>query len=116
MFKYSERKGTVASKKFPDDVSEAKKTERIMRLNDLQKEITYQKNLADVGQVLVVMVDSTADQRTLPEFAGRTDGGKLVIVSVFPEGKTANDYRLGDMVPIKITEASPHCLRGIPLV
>ena len=42
-FKYSERQGTIASKKYPDDVPEAVKTERIMRLNEIQKEITLKK-------------------------------------------------------------------------
>ena len=39
-FKYSERQGTIASKKYPDDVPETVKTERIMRLNKIQNEIT----------------------------------------------------------------------------
>ena len=50
-FKYSERQGTIASKKYPDDVPEAIKTERIMRLNEIQKEITYQKNRAHIGEI-----------------------------------------------------------------
>ena len=50
-FKYSERQGTIASKKYPDDVPETIKTERIMRLNEIQKEITYQKNHAHIGEI-----------------------------------------------------------------
>src|SRR3989338_5365143 len=59
-FKYSERKGTIASKKYPDDISEEKKTERIMRLNELQKQISYEKNLAHVGETHMVLVESLA--------------------------------------------------------
>ncbi len=108
MFKYSERKGTVASKKFPDDVPEAKKTERIMRLNDLQKEITLARNKADIGTVQTVMIDNLASTSYPGECAGRSDGNKLVAL---PMGA----YKLGDMVQVRITDATPHVLKGLPV-
>lgn len=104
-FKYSERKGTVASKKFPDDVPEEKKTERIMRLTALQMEAAYQRNLAHIGQVLTVMVESSATHKSDLHSAARTDGNKLVIV-------LAEGYKPGDMLEVKITQVSPHSLKG----
>ncbi|EFK97077.1 tRNA-i(6)A37 thiotransferase enzyme MiaB [sediment metagenome] len=43
IFKYSERQGTLAAKRYKDDVPPDKKTERIVRLNELQKEISLKK-------------------------------------------------------------------------
>ena len=40
IFKYSPREGTIASKKYPDDVSEDEKTRRIIKLNEIQKKHT----------------------------------------------------------------------------
>ncbi len=109
MFKYSERQGTVAAKKFPDDVPEAVKTERIMGLQELQQEITYQRNKADIGQIqMLLMEPAHAKTHAKGQMVGRTDGNKLVIIAGGP-------YQIGDLVPVKITDASPHSLRGQPM-
>ncbi len=105
MFKYSERKGTIASKKFPDDVTEAKKTERIMRLNEIQKEITLKKNKAHIGEVHTILVENPTNPRSLRDKVGRNDGGKLV---TFPEG----DYEVGSFLKVRITDATPHVLKA----
>ncbi len=51
IFKYSERPKTIAARKYPDDVPEEVKTERIVRLNEIQKEISLKKNRAHIGEV-----------------------------------------------------------------
>ncbi len=106
IFKYSERKGTIASKKYPDDVAEAKKTERIVRLNDIQKKITYEKNLAHIGEIQEVLVESAATLKSPDECNGRTDGNNLVI---FPN----ESHQVGQRVKVKITAATPHVLKGV---
>ncbi len=105
MFKYSERQGTVAAKKYPDDVPEEAKTKRIMRLVELQKAMTYKKNKEHIGQVLTVMIEPAINSRADDERVGRTDGNKLVILP-------HSSYKIGDIAQIRITEATPHCLRG----
>ncbi len=107
-FKYSERQGTVASKKYPDDVPEAIKTERIMRLNDIQKEITLQKNRAHIGEILTVLLEPYPEAKNTHQMPGRTDGGKLVILPL-------GDYKGGDLIKARITDATPHALKGRPL-
>lgn len=105
IFKYSERTGTIAARKYPDDVSEEKKTERIMRLNELQKKISLKKNQAHIGQVQNVLVEEDTTKRSAHDVQGRNDGNKLVIL---PHG----DYGIGDFVSAKITEASANVLKG----
>src|SRR2546426_4714584 len=56
IFKYSERKNTIAARKFADDVPDAIKTERVARLVELQRGISLKKNRALIGQVVEVLV------------------------------------------------------------
>ena len=107
-FKYSQRQGTIASKKYPDDVPQVIKTERIMRLNEIQKEITYKKNLLAIGHVFEILIEPASKEKTSTHSVGRTDGNKLVILS-------QNGYKIGDMVKVKITGATPHALKGQPV-
>ncbi len=107
-FKYSERQGTIASKKYPDDVPETVKTKRIMRLNKIQNEITYQKNRAHIGQIQEILIEPADGEKSSLHCVGRTDGNKLVILPL-------NGYKIGDMVKVNITDATPHCLKGQPL-
>jgi tRNA-2-methylthio-N6-dimethylallyladenosine synthase len=107
-FKYSERQGTIASKKYHDDVPEAIKTERIMRLNEIQKEITYQKNRAHIGDIQTVLLEPYPEAQNTQIMPGRTDGNKLVLL---PKGS----YKGGEMVNARITDATPHALKGLPV-
>jgi tRNA-2-methylthio-N6-dimethylallyladenosine synthase len=107
-FKYSERQGTIASKKYPDDVSETVKTERIMRLNEIQKAITLQKNRAHIGEAFDILIEPVPKDRSAVHSVGRTDGNKLVILS-------SNGYKMGALVKAQITDATPHALRGNPV-
>ena len=61
------------------------------------------------GETFEVLIEEESTTRSGEEFHGRTDGNKLVI---FPAGP----YRRGDMISVKITDATPHGLksRGIP--
>lgn len=104
-FKYSQRQGTIASKKYPDDISEAVKTERIMRLNEIQKEITYQKNRAHIGEIHTVLLEPYPEAKDTSQMPGRTDGNKLVLL---PQ----SSFKGGDMVKVRITDATPHALKG----
>jgi len=107
-FKYSERQGTIASKQYPDDVPEAIKTERIMHLNETQKEITYQKNRAHIGEILTVLLEPYPESKNAQIMPGRTDGNKLVLL---PQGP----YKGGDLIKSRIIDATPHALKGLPV-
>jgi len=108
IFKYSERKGTMAAKKFKDDVPQEKKKDRIIKLNTLQKEISLKKNEAHIGQVHDVLIEQKGTSRSANAFQGRNDGNKIVIL---PEGS----FCVGQIIPVKITSATPHVLRGQPV-
>ncbi len=115
IFKYSQRQGTIASKKYPDDIPDSIKTKRIVRLNEVQKEITFKKNQAQVGQAFDILIEPPLQDKTSANFVGRTDGNKLVILPASPKGGSPNGYKTGSIVRIKITGATPHALKGQPL-
>ena len=107
-FKYSERPNTLASRRMPNDVSEAEKTERIVALQQLQREIQTEIHEQAIGQVVSVLVDS-ASRRRDGEISGRT-GGNTVVNFPIPDGSPA-DW-LGRVVEVTVRRAGPNSLWG----
>jgi tRNA-2-methylthio-N6-dimethylallyladenosine synthase len=105
IFKYSERKGTIAARKYPDDVSEEEKTRRIVDINEVQKEISLRKNRAHIGQIHQVLIETEASKKSAEMGQGRNDGNKLVIFAL-------QGHKVGETVPVQITSASANALRG----
>jgi len=103
MFKYSERQHTIASRKYPDDVSEEEKTSRITRLVEMQKKIALKKNQQHLGQVFEVLIEGKGKKPN--QLLGRNDGNKIV---VFPD----NGAKIGDFVHVKINEVTSNTLIG----
>ncbi|RMD97155.1 MAG: tRNA (N6-isopentenyl adenosine(37)-C2)-methylthiotransferase MiaB [Calditrichaeota bacterium] len=104
IFKYSERKNTIAARKFADDVPEEVKTERVMRLNELQRRISKKRNQAEIGKIYEVLIESRSKKRA-DEWLGRTDQNKGVVFS-------APHHQPGDFVKVRITDAGTHTLMG----
>ncbi|MBN2411659.1 tRNA (N6-isopentenyl adenosine(37)-C2)-methylthiotransferase MiaB [candidate division KSB1 bacterium] len=105
IFKYSERDGTLAQKKYPNDVPEEKKTERIMRLNELQKEHSLKRNRAHIGRMFEVLIEQEQTKKSDTDIQGRNDGNKLVIIP-------NNGYHIGEFIQTEITDATAHVLKG----
>ncbi len=104
IFKYSERKNTIAVRKYPDDVPPDKKTARIVRLNELQKNNSLLKNKEAIGKTYQVLVESTSKKKP-DEWMGRTDSNKIVI---FQKGQ----FKAGDLIQVKINKVSANTLFG----
>ena len=104
MFKYSERPGTYASKHLPDNISEEEKVRRLNEIIALQTQLSLESNLREVGNVVEVLVEGFS-KRSHSDMYGRTEQYKTV---VFPR----TDERVGDLVFIRILEASSATLRG----
>jgi tRNA-2-methylthio-N6-dimethylallyladenosine synthase len=102
-FKYSPRKGTRAAQ-FSDQVEEEVKQKRLSLLQGIQKEITLQKNEVLEGRIEEVLVEGRSKQSD-QDVTGRTRFNKVVNF----EG---NLELMGKLVPVRITKAYPHSLRG----
>jgi tRNA-2-methylthio-N6-dimethylallyladenosine synthase len=104
IFKYSERLNTIAQRRIPDDVPEAVKSSRVVRLNEVQKAISLRRNRAWVGRTLEVLLEGPS-RKSPDDLLGRDDGNHGVVL---PRGA----LRPGDLVPVRIREASAHTLLG----
>ncbi len=104
VFKYSERKGTYAERKLPDDISNEEKTRRIVELVAMQKTITGETNKTFVGSVQEILLEERVE-RSPGSFSGRTDNFKHTIIS-------ADNIEIGDTVRVEIERAHGATLWG----
>ena len=104
MFKYSERPGTMASKRLPDNVDEDTKSRRLQELIDLQTGWSLESNRRDLGKTFEVLVEGVS-KKSNAEMYGRTSQNKVV---VFP----AKDLPVGSLVNVKIKDCTSATLMG----
>ena len=113
-FKYSARPGTLASRRLPDDVSEAEKTRRIVALQTRQREIQTGLLARAVGSEVEVLVDSISRRRA-DELSGRTTGNTVVNFPV-PQAPQPSEEPpsawIGRTLSVRITRAGAHSLWG----
>jgi tRNA-2-methylthio-N6-dimethylallyladenosine synthase len=105
MFFYSERPGTLAAKKYEDDVPEEVKKRRLKEIVDLQMDISLKVNQKDIGRTFKVLIEGDS-KRSDQEFKGRTSQNKMVN---FPK---KGDLRPGEYVMVRINDATSGSLRG----
>jgi tRNA-2-methylthio-N6-dimethylallyladenosine synthase len=89
-FSYSERPGTLAARKFEDDVPEEVKKRRLSEILVKQQESSLFRLQQFVGKTVNILVEGTSKKSDL-DFCGRNDQNAMV---VFPatEGVTAGSY------------------------
>ena len=104
MFKYSERPGTYAHKHLPDNIPEEEKVRRLNEIIALQTQLSLESNQKEIGKTVEVLVEGFS-KRSHDDMFGRTEQYKTV---VFPR----TDQRVGDLVQVRIIEASAATLRG----
>jgi tRNA-N(6)-(isopentenyl)adenosine-37 thiotransferase enzyme MiaB len=107
LFKYSERPGTYASKKLPDNVPESEKVRRLQEMIDLQNKLSEESNLRDVGKTFEVLIEGFS-KRSREQLFGRTSQNKVVIFD-------KKNYHVGDFVNVRIERATSATLFGTPV-
>jgi tRNA-2-methylthio-N6-dimethylallyladenosine synthase len=103
-FAYSEREGTQAARRLPDDVPDALKKARLAEVIALQERISAAKNAAYVGRIEEVLLHAPS-KRSPDELVGRTDTFKAVVV---PRAGRAP----GELVRVAIERATSATLFG----
>jgi len=106
VFKYSERKHTIAARKYADDVPEQVKGYRTNQIVDLQKEISLAKNKELIGTTVEVMLEGDSKKSEL-QWMGHSDHNVTV---VWPKDDLARQP--GDLVSVMVLDASPSTLYG----
>lgn len=104
MFKYSERPGTHASKKLPDDVPEEVKIRRLEEIIGLQNGISKQRNEHCIGKEFEILVEGVS-KRSSQQMFGRTSQNKVVVFD-------RSTQKVGDLVKVIVTDASSATLIG----
>lgn len=104
MFFYSERPGTLAAKKYPDDIANEIKQRRLEEVIGKQKLHSQISNQRDRGKVFKVLVEGNS-RRSDEYLQGRTSTNK---VAVFPKGNA----RKGEYVHVLISDSTGATLLG----
>ncbi len=104
MFAYSERPGTLAARRYEDDVPEKVKKARLQEVIALQNEHALARNQQFVGKVCTVLVEKPS-KRSDEDLCGRNDQNKMVI---FPK----ENYQIGQYVDVLIESCSSATLKG----
>ena len=104
--RYSPRPQTLASRRFPDDVSHEEKERRRKALDDLQAEIVGTINQRLLGHTVEVLVEGLDERKG--RWWGRTRTDKLVF---FPAQDDERNWR-GQLVQVRVTWTGPWSLIG----
>ncbi len=104
MFKYSERPGTKAARKYKDDVPEEIKSARLSEMIAIQNKLSVKSKKNDIGKIYEVLIEGFS-KRSSDFLSGRTSSNKVV---VFP----ANGQSKGQYVKIQVERTTSATLIG----
>lgn len=111
VFKYSPREGTKAAD-IAEDVTEDEKRSRNNELLAIQDAISLEDNRARIGEIAQVLVEgpSKASQKSgdaspIRQMTGRTHSDSIVVFA-------GNARQAGQMLAVRIVDATPHTLLG----
>lgn len=104
MFYYSERPGTLAAKKYTDDIPLDVKKRRLNEIIEKQTQLSLERNKMDIGKEQIILIEGTSKKSAL-ELKGRNSANKVVIVP-------SEGLKLGDYVKVKIKDCTAATLFG----
>lgn len=98
MFYYSERPGTLAARKYPDDVDIATKTRRLEEIIALQNRLSLESNRRDLGKAFTVLVEGPS-KKNPDELCGRNPQNKMCVWA-------DKAHKAGDFVRVKVRDCT----------
>ena len=108
MFQYSERPGTLASKKYPDDVPPQVKTARLNEIIELQTRMSLESNRRDLGKRFRVLVEG-ASKRNGEDLCGRAGNNKMCVFPAAEAERKAlgqQPLQAGDYVTVEVKDCT----------
>lgn len=106
MFFYSERPGTLAERRYKDDIPEEVKKKRLQEIVDMQNKLSLESNKRDLGKIFKVLIEGNS-KKNENEWKGRSSQNKVV---VFP--KENHELNKGDYVMVKVEDCTQGTLLG----
>lgn len=106
MFFYSERPGTLASRRYADDIPEGVKKLRLQQIVELQNRLSRESNERDLGKTFKVLIEGNS-KKSDEDWMGRNSQNKVI---VFAKG----DFQLkkGDYVEVEVYGCTQATLLG----
>ena len=106
MYYYSERPGTLAERRFDDDVLLDVKKRRLQEIVDMQGKLSTQSNLNDIGKVFKVLIEGNS-KKSNTDWSGRTEQNKSIVFA-----KEGYPLQKGDYVFVKVNTCTRATLLG----
>lgn len=106
MFMYSERPGTLAAKRYEDDIPEVTKRRRLKEVVTKQQEHSHFRLQNQVGKVHSVLIEGFSKKSDL-DYCGRNNQNAMV---VFPAGE---NYKPGQYVNVLAERCTTATLIGV---
>lgn len=107
MFSYSERPGTLAARRYEDDVDNNTKKRRLTEIIKLQNSHSAESYNNDIGKTFEVLIEGNS-KKSDSDWCGRNSQNKMI---VFPKGD--HDFKIGEYVTVKVNNATSATLIGI---
>lgn len=104
MYFYSERPGTLAAKKYTDDIPLEVKKRRLAEVIEKQSQLSLERNKLEIGKEQVILIEG-ASKKSEQELKGKNSANKVVIIS-------KGNYKIGDYVRVRILDCTPATLFG----
>lgn len=106
MFFYSERPGTLAQRRYKDDIPAEVKKRRLQEIVEVQNRLSLESNKKDIGKTFKVLIEGDS-KKNETEWKGRNSQNKVI---VFPKGN--HDLKKGDYVTVKVNDCTQATLLG----
>ncbi len=106
MYYYSERPGTLAERKYKDDIAEDVKKRRLQEIIDVQSRLSRENNQDDLGKVYQVLIEAESKKNT-NDWKGRNSNNKVLVFA-----KENYNYKEGDYVFVKVNRVTQGTLLG----
>lgn len=106
MFFYSERPGTLAQRRYKDDIPAEVKKRRLQEIVEVQNRLSLESNKKDIGKSFKVLIEGDS-KKNEAEWKGRNSQNKVI---VFPKGN--HDLKKGDYVTVKVNDCTQATLLG----
>jgi tRNA-2-methylthio-N6-dimethylallyladenosine synthase len=106
MFTYSERPGTLAAKRYPDDIPDAVKSSRLKEVVAKQQQHSYKRLQSQIGKVQKVLIEGFS-KKSDKDYCGRNDQNAMVVFPVH------ENYKPGQYVNVVVERTTTATLIGI---
>ena len=107
MFSYSERPGTLAAKRYQDDVPAETKKRRLEEIVSLQNRLSLESNQRDLGKTFEVLIEGNS-KKSDAQWMGRNSQYKVVVF----DKSESRSLKPGDYAMVKINDCTQGTLLG----